>query len=399
MNDYAALLAQLGPSAEDKAAARQQAIMRAGMGILAASGPSRLPQGLGGILAQGGMQGMDTYNTDLQRLTGERRTQALMAKGLAEEQQKQKDSAALAQALSGPNAIQSLGQAIPNMGVGMQPAALNALIGAQTRQDTREFQRGESETARQFRVDEADKGRQLQRELVQLRADVGGDRPFFQFLQTPEGYVAGNARSGTVSPVTLNNQRVMPAQASPQLQGDIAAAKAGGKEGATARVQAQVDLPRVIDNANNASQLIDQMVGSEDGRVKKHPGFQTSVGLGLGPLTKRIPGTDAAGFHALLDQVKGGAFLEAFNSLKGGGQITEVEGKKATDAITRMQTATKESEFVAAAREYQKIIRLGVDRAQKKAGVYSGPERRVPAGVDPALWQIMTPEEKAAFAQ
>jgi hypothetical protein len=87
MNDYAALLAQFGPSEEDKAAARQQAIMRAGMGILAASGPSRLPQNLGGILAQGGMQGMDAYNADLKRLTDEKKSNALMAAQLGKIQQ------------------------------------------------------------------------------------------------------------------------------------------------------------------------------------------------------------------------------------------------------------------------------------------------------------------------
>jgi hypothetical protein len=87
VNDYAALLSQFGPTEEDKAAARQQAIMRAGMGILAASGPSRLPQNLGGILAQGGMQGMDAYNADLKRLTDEKKSNALMAAQLGKIQQ------------------------------------------------------------------------------------------------------------------------------------------------------------------------------------------------------------------------------------------------------------------------------------------------------------------------
>ena len=74
-----------------------------------------------------------------------------------------------------------------------------------------------------------------------------------------------------------------------------------------------------------------------------------------------------SGFINRLDQLKGGAFLEAFNTLKGGGQITEVEGKKATDAIARMDNATSESEFKAAVKDYQDVIRKGMNRARMKA--------------------------------
>lgn len=309
--------------------------------------------------------------------------------------------------------VQGLGQALPMMqDPQMQQMGMQALFGAQQRGDQQDFQRQQLQMQQAHQsqerslADQRARERQtsnaeLQRELVQMRADVGGDRPFFQFLPSSTGYMAGNARTGQVQPVMHNDRQVVPAAQDPSLQGQIAQNKAGGKERGEAQAQAQMDMPRVIDNATNSLQLIDQMIGSEDRKSKEHPGFRTSVGMGLGPLTKRVPGTDAAGFHALLDQVKGGAFLEAFNSLKGGGQITEVEGKKATDAITRMQTATKETEFVKAAREYQGIIRKGVERAQTKAGgKYSGPDRRgVPQGVDPALWSVMTPEEKALWAQ
>lgn len=223
--------------------------------------------------------------------------------------------------------------------------------------------------------------------------------PFFSPVSTPNGLMAFDARTGTLTPLNLGGAPVMKASDSPAHQGAITEAKTGAKERTEARVAAQVDLPRVVDNANNSIQIVDQML--------KHPGFKTSVGAGLGGVARHIPGSQAAGFHALLDQVKGGAFLEAFNSLKGGGQITEVEGKKATDAITRMQTATKEVDFIKAAREYQDIIRKGVERAQIKAGgtVYNlgggtmGPKPRdVPSGVDPKLWGVMTPEERALWA-
>lgn len=48
--------------------------------------------------------------------------------------------------------VQSLGQAIPMMGPGMQPVALNAMMGAQQRQDQQEFQRQQLADARQGRI-------------------------------------------------------------------------------------------------------------------------------------------------------------------------------------------------------------------------------------------------------
>lgn len=78
--EYRILLAQMGgPNEQDRAQARSMGIMRAGMGILAASGPSLLPAGLGGILAQGGMQGMDGYAGALKDATTTRRASTLTA--------------------------------------------------------------------------------------------------------------------------------------------------------------------------------------------------------------------------------------------------------------------------------------------------------------------------------
>lgn len=201
--------------------------------------------------------------------------------------------------------------------------------------------------------------------------------PFFSPQQTPNGIFAFDARTGTMKQITgPDGKPIVGAQNDPALQRSLAAAKAGGAEAGKEQAVAQLDLPRIVANAQNNLQLIDQMIGSEDGKTKAHPGFQTSVGIGTGAVSKLVPGSNAANFHALLDQVKGGAFLEAFNSLKGGGQITEIEGKKATDAITRMRTTQSEAEFVKAAREYQSIIRKGVERAQQKAGATPGTNDR-----------------------
>ena len=156
--------------------------------------------------------------------------------------------------------------------------------------------------------------------------------------------------------------------------------KAAGKYKGEALAKAQSDLPGAVERANQALNVIDQMVGKRatadaqgnivDPGTKPHPGFRGAVGAGFGE--RFLPGTEAASFQALYDQVTGGAFLQAYETLRGTGQITEIEGAKATSAITRMQLSQNEREFIKAAREFQDVIRSGVQRAQAKAGQPAG---------------------------
>ena len=67
-----------------------------------------------------------------------------------------------------------------------------------------------------------------------------------------------------------------------------------------------------------------------------------------------------------------GVFLQAYQALKGGGQITELEGAKAESALNRMDKAQSKPEYIKAAREYQNALRSGMERAQRQAaGDYS----------------------------
>jgi len=71
---------------------------------------------------------------------------------------------------------------------------------------------------------------------------------------------------------------------------------------------------------------------------------------------------------ARLDQIRGTTFLQAFESLKGGGAITEVEGKKAEQAIARLSRAQSMPAFQAALDDLASVIRRGQDVARQKAG-------------------------------
>ncbi len=133
-----------------------------------------------------------------------------------------------------------------------------------------------------------------------------------------------------------------------------------------------VDVDEVAAQADAAVTMIDQMIGSEDNKTPRHPGFKGAVGAkGMSSLwglkDKPIAGTDEAGFAALYEQVKGGAFLEAVQKMKGSGALSDTEGKAAANAITRMQTSTSEAEFEAAAKEFRTAIKNRKGRVMDKA--------------------------------
>lgn len=125
--------------------------------------------------------------------------------------------------------------------------------------------------------------------------------------------------------------------------------------------EAQVNLGGTLQKADQSIALIDQML--------KHPGFEAATGLSsiIDP-RNYIAGTDATDFNVMRKQLEGKAFLEAFESLKGGGQITEVEGKKATEAIARLSTTQSEQAYREALMELRGILELGKLRSMQRAG-------------------------------
>lgn len=79
--------------------------------------------------------------------------------------------------------------------------------------------------------------------------------------------------------------------------------------------------------------------------------------------------TESQRVQSKMDQIGGQSFLQAYNTLRGGGQITEVEGKKATDAMARLNTAQSEVDYREALGELRDIVTQGITRARQKAGV------------------------------
>ena len=102
-------------------------------------------------------------------------------------------------------------------------------------------------------------------------------------------------------------------------------------------------------------------------RMIDHPGMSGVIGWPSVYGLTHMPGTHEADFRALQEQVKGEAFLQAFQSLKGGGHITDIEGEKAEKARVRMDTAQTEAGFKAAMKEYLAVLDKGIARARRQA--------------------------------
>jgi hypothetical protein len=99
-----------------------------------------------------------------------------------------------------------------------------------------------------------------------------------------------------------------------------------------------------------------------------HPGKAQAVGKSAMFGMQALPFTEAGGFMNKLEQLKGKSFLQAFETLKGGGQITEIEGTKATNAINRLNNWTSEAEFQTAINELKDVVYTALERSYKQAG-------------------------------
>jgi hypothetical protein len=192
--------------------------------------------------------------------------------------------------------------------------------------------------------------------------------------ETTPSVTAGPAAPGTantlVNGVYTNKPIPGAAPANAAFQGAQAGAEASAKVEGASTAQAKIDLPKVVDNAQTAIQNVQELLN--------HPAFKSSVGMGL-PGIKYVSGTPQADYKSRMEQVQGGAFLTAIDTLRGTGAITEIEGAKATSAKNRMSTATSEDAFNKAAKDYLDIIEQGVKQTYIRAGKDYVPLQRGPA--------------------
>jgi hypothetical protein len=84
----------------------------------------------------------------------------------------------------------------------------------------------------------------------------------------------------------------------------------------------------------------------------------------VGPMASRLPNVtaDAARVQSKMDQILGGAFLQARQLLKGGGAITDFESQKAEQAFIRMNAAQNEADFRKAMTDFRDAVTAGLPK-------------------------------------
>jgi hypothetical protein len=94
----------------------------------------------------------------------------------------------------------------------------------------------------------------------------------------------------------------------------------------------------------------------------------------LGPIASRTPNitADAARVQSKMDQISGGAFLQARQLLKGGGAITDFESKKAEQAFIRMNDAMNIEDYTKAMNDFLDAVRAGLPKLQTDAPAAGG---------------------------
>ena len=123
------------------------------------------------------------------------------------------------------------------------------------------------------------------------------------------------------------------------------------------------ELPRIESQAKESIATVADLLS--------HPGF--SAVIGVPSIITGIyspPGTDARDFKSKYKQLLGEQFLSAYNSLRGGGAITDFEGQQAKEAVAAMQDPyISEAEFKRNAQLYIDTMKRGVNRQRAEVGL------------------------------
>lgn len=126
---------------------------------------------------------------------------------------------------------------------------------------------------------------------------------------------------------------------------------------------------KVVGEAAGALPGVTQMAERINQQVED---LKTDSGLPnvLGPLDSRTPNIrpDSVRAQGKIDAIRGGAFLQARQMLKGGGAITDYEGQKAEAAYARLNQAQSEEDFKAALDEFNFYVQQGLQKLQAQAG-------------------------------
>ncbi len=156
----------------------------------------------------------------------------------------------------------------------------------------------------------------------------------------------------------------------PKNVAGAAAEKAVG----TAAGEARAQIPGAEGMASQIGRQIDELAND--------PYLPNMVG----PIASHLPNltSDSARVQSRMDQLSGGAFLQARQMLKGGGAITDFESQKAEAAYARLNSAQSVADYRAALNEFKGAITAGLAKLKAQSGMVPGGGQPAGTGGAPA---------------
>lgn len=180
-------------------------------------------------------------------------------------------------------------------------------------------------------------------------------------VPTTQGYAYRDDQGNTQFLTGTDGKPLMPTSAAaldPATQGQIAESRAYGTESGKNQAGNEAGFGGAMAN-------VDLMLGTID-KALNHPGLSRSTGM-MSMIPDR-PGSDAADFKAVHNQIAGQVFLDAFERLKGAGAITDMEGNQARNAAARLDLAQSEEAYKSALTELKDITNRGRQRLIDRVG-------------------------------
>jgi len=392
--DLSQLQGLLSPSADDKKQAQMMGLLGAGLGIL--SNNTGNYGRFGPAFGAGGMQGLAMQQQALQQARAEKSNQlqnAMLIDRLKKQGTQEERVNTFANSISDPIEKQRFlvdpGAWLKDSGIKYQD--LGGSIG---------IMRGGQLIGTMAKTATPDAALREQGENSRYDRVSANTNATNQTSRANNAATVGASIYGTnVGAQTARDRLAF--DANPNIQAGLAGARTAATETAKNTVGAQEALPDAQAKAAQVNKLVSEMIGSQqvvNGKVvpsvpgqpvvKPHPGFQSFVGSAVPgidgmavPGLKYIPGTSTADFKRRHEQLSGTVFLDAYQMLKGGGQITEIEGKKAESAKARMDSSQSEAEYISAAREFNQAVQDGLKKLQQRAS--GGYNRRSTDNNDP----------------
>ncbi|MNU46295.1 hypothetical protein D3C71_351540 [compost metagenome] len=210
-------------------------------------------------------------------------------------------------------------------------------------------------------------------------------------LQTSQGFAQAD-RGGNVRILKgPDGQPLMPTSLDATGQAAVTGAKKEAEETAKRTAAAKADLPKLEAGISTIERVLNS--------IESHPGKNRAVGAYMGQIAPSLLGPDAVDFERKREQLQGNLFLQAYDQLRGGGQITEVEGTKAESAMANMSRAQSVEQFDAAVKEFREVIQSARQRARNAAkGVYEDGATPPAATANTPSGGVLSPSQTASPA-